>query len=107
MKYEIKFERDHWKKLSAETVIDLGFDQRELHITSVKADRGGLVCRATCVQRTEPGVFCWTPYQDFTATLATSEHKGTQGALERLQLKGLEDLDNLILAVKKHYGVRA
>jgi hypothetical protein len=88
----------------AETVIDLGFDRRQLRIHTGKRSRG-LQCTAHVVQVSEDGKsFTMVLFQDFNQIVVPVEKKRcTERAINDMHEKALMHVDTIIADAKLHY----
>jgi hypothetical protein len=101
--YTTKVSRDHSGKLSAETIIPLGSDRRELRIYTYKGNRG-LTCNASVFQVSEDGrsfnhAIGFGLCGDFSTTLGVDANaRGTEKAICALHAKCLAEKGEVILA---------
>lgn len=109
MNYETTIKRDMRGHLRAETVAPLGFDRRELHITTMKHSGGGVWTHVQCVQADPDGRgFRFIVFGDFNRTL--SVHRAarcTQAVIEATHATALVGLDTLLADAKAFYAAKA
>jgi hypothetical protein len=107
----IKLSRGHDGKgpLTATSIIDLGFDRRELAIETSRSTQG-LQSKAYGQQRSGDGLFVSrvsgnTGRADFIAVVAQREDaRATEKALRALHEQALDSLDFVLERALRHYG---
>ena len=111
MTYTTTTERDRAGKLSVKTVIPLGADRRELHITTRRNSvRGGIQCGARVEQVSEDGrsythAFSFGSGGDYSKTLAHDiKGRATEKALTTMHAAAMLDVEAVIAAAKAHYA---
>lgn len=89
----------------AETMIPLGFDRRELKITTQKRGSGGISTHASVVQIGEDGLsFTHVMCTDYSQTIAHDRTaRATSAAIERMHVGALAGIAETIEAARKHY----
>jgi hypothetical protein len=107
----IKLSRGHDGKgpLTAKSIIDLGFDRRELVIETGRSTKG-LQSEAYVQQRSADGLFVSRAFGiagrgDFSAVVAQREGaRATEKALRALHEQALDSLDFVLERALRHYG---
>lgn len=105
---ETTVNRDSHNRLRVRTIIDMGFDRRELHIETDKGYRGGIETSATCYQITEDGcgrqhAFGLAGGGDFSKQLKVSPARGTEKALLALHTEAMTTIEDTVKACVEHY----
>lgn len=111
MNYETTVARNQGGKLQAKTVIDLGADNREMHVVTDKAYRKGIDCTATVYTITMDGrglqhIFGLGKGGDFSATLASDVSKiATEKNLRTMHAAALEGIEDVLAKARAHYAL--
>lgn len=109
MSYHVALRREDFGKgpLRAETHIPLGFDRRELRISTGKSSRGGLSCTANVVQVDEDGrTIRFVVFGDYSKQLARDNAmRCTEKNLLAMHSSALSYIDGVIAEVRAFYKV--
>lgn len=90
--------------VEAKTVIDLGYDGRELHVTTCKRGCGGLSTMANVFTRTEGGSLTCVLFQDFHARLAEDRTaRCTDKAIRTMHAQALDDIEAVLTKAKAQH----
>ena len=101
--------RDQSGALQAHSAFPLGFERRELRVTTSRSMGGELVTRAICVQVSECGrLFTYAVgvagRGDYGARLAAARVRATARAIEAQHARALADIGAQLAAAAAHYG---
>jgi len=108
---ETRVERDRYGKLSANTVVPLGVDRRELRIETYKTCNGRVKCNANVVTVEEHGYshrmsFAGDRSGDYSKVLAVEAVRATEKNLRAVHAAGMEKFDAVMAEVRDWYGIK-
>jgi hypothetical protein len=106
MSYDTKITRSMRNGVQAETRVPLGFDNRELRISTGKRSRG-LSCFASVVQLADEGAtFSFRIPGDYNVVLAADPAaRCTSSAVKKMHDSALARIGDWVAAAKAHYNV--
>lgn len=107
-KYTVTYSRDRDGKAQAETVIPLGFDRRELRITTRKSFRPGIQSQAQVVQVSEDGKsHSFAMFADYNTRLEEDRMaRCTEKTIAAMHARALEGIEDVLTAARAHYEKR-
>lgn len=105
--YETTVTRNLRGELEAKTVIPFGYDSRELHITTHKASRGGILASAQAWIRGDDGSLSCALFEDFNKRLLTTAVRCTEKAMRSLHAQALEDIAAVLAEAKAKHPPKA
>lgn len=105
--YDTRISRGH-DGIEANTVIQLGYDGRELHIHTSKAPRGGISTLAHVMTRTADNTLTCVLFQDFSSRLELDRNRRcTQANIARMHAKALVGIDGVLAAAMAKHPPKA
>lgn len=103
--HTVTIDRDRDNALRASTVIPLGFDRREMRITTTKSIRGGIRSNANVVQVAEDGrSYSYAMFGDFSTQLeADKGMRCTEKNVLAMHSRALEGIADVLATARAFY----
>ena len=104
MNYETAIRRNYSGDLNAETIIPMGFDRRELRVSTRKSSRGGLHSSAQCVQVDPDGnAYRFIVFGDFNASLGSMPGRCTEKNIRAQHAAALAGIEPVLDKCRAFY----